>query len=497
MTFLYPTRYQYPRMTNNDNKIVPLARSLAKRSSKLDRKPLFYGWVMLAVTTLTTMATSPGQSFIVGTFSDAIRQDLHISLSQLSAAYMIATFCASLPLTLVGRTSDRFGTRAVMTAVVFLFGLSCAFIGASTALVSSLDLAENTQLLLNLAILTLSFFCLRFLGQGALGLVSSHALAMWFERKLGLAESIRHLGMPLAVAVLPAAILALIETAGWRVTYALLGACVWAIAFPLIWLAYVNRPEDINQNIDGDATPHPHTDQEDEIDIELDAPSIGDAGLSRDEEPQSETAGSAHQFTLKQAMRTRAYWIATASMMLSAAVGTAFVFHIQPMVAELGLSKSTAAAAVGTLGVVSLIVTIPFGHLVDRIRPRMLLAATGLTLALACICYVVAAHTTDRTLGAFPLPTLMLHAAFMLLGLSQGLLFVLASPIFARYYGRKHHGAIRGSVTTFMVIGTSAGPFVFSFWRDFSGSFNQVFIASAVAALILGVWATRLKRPAR
>lgn len=480
---------------------APLARLIHTRALRAEKTPFFYGWVMLAVTTLTTMATSPGQSFIVGTFSDAIRDDLHITLSQFSGAYMIATFCASLPLTLVGRMGDRFGTRAVMTAVAVLFGLSCALIGASTALVARLGLAEHTQLLLGMSVLTVSFFCLRFLGQGALGLVSSHALAMWFERKLGLAESIRHLGMPLAVAVLPAGVLALIEIAGWRVTYALLGACVWAIVLPLIWLAYVNRPEDLNQNLDGDTSlfsrTRPHADQEDEIDIELDAPSIGDAGLSHDFEPQSETAGSVHQFTLKEAMRTRAYWIATASMVLSAAVGTAFVFHIQPMVADLGLSKSTAATAVGTLGVVSLAVTVPFGHLVDRVRPRMLLAATGLTLAIACLCYVFAAHTTGRTLATFSLPITMLHAAFAMLGLSQGLLFVLASPIFARYYGRTHHGAIRGSVTTFMVIGTSAGPFAFSFWRDFSGDFTQVFIASGIAALVLGTWATTLRRPTR
>ncbi len=257
---------------------------------------------------------------------------------------------------------------------------------------------------------------------------------------------------------------------------------------------------DLHQHLDGDPTPRAHHDpreQENEIDIELDAPSIGDAGLAHDQRALSETAGSAHEFTLGQAMRTRAYWIATASMILSAAVGTAFVFHIQPMVADLGLSKPTAAAAVGTLGVVSLLVTIPFGHLVDRIRPRMLLAATGITLALACLCYVVAAHVSGRTLGTLPLPPIILHAAFVLLGLSQGLLFVLASPIFARYYGRTHHGAIRGSVTTFMVIGTSAGPFVFSFWRDFSGDFTQVFIASAVAALALGAWSTGLTRPTR
>lgn len=443
---------------------------------------MFYGWVMLAVTTLTTMATSPGQSFIVGTFSDAIRQDLQISLSKFSAAYMIATFCASLPLTLVGRMSDKHGTRAVMTVVAILFGAACITIGPASNLTKLIDDQSPIRPWAGLAVLTLGFFALRFLGQGALGLISSHALAMWYERRLGFVESIRHLGMPLAVALLPTTVLFMIDATNWSTTYAILGLAVWAIVLPLIWLAYVNTPEDIRQNLDGDAQPHPHTNMEDEIDIEIDAPSIGDAGLQH--------ATSNHigpQFTLKQAIRTRAYWIVTASMVLSAAVGTSFVFHIQPMVADLALSKSTAAAAVGVMGVVTLIVTVPFGHLVDKFRPRMLLAISGFTLGAACLSYAFASNITT--------PTLLLYLAFVLLGLSQGLLFVLASPIFARYYGRTNHGAIRGSLTTMMVIGTSVGPFIFAFWRDISGNFDQVFATSAILAIILAIWATRLQQP--
>ena len=167
---------------------VPLAKLITKRGAAHGTRPIFYGWIMLGVTTLTTMATSPGQSFIVGTFSEAIRADLDISLSQFSGAYMIATFCASLPLTLVGRMSDRFGTRAVMTVVAVLFGLACGFIGVSTSLIARADAGPSFQPWLVLAVLTVSFFLLRFLGQGALGLVSSHALAMWYERRLGIVD---------------------------------------------------------------------------------------------------------------------------------------------------------------------------------------------------------------------------------------------------------------------------------------------------------------------
>ncbi|MFG0300421.1 MAG: MFS transporter [Phycisphaerales bacterium JB047] len=473
-------------MPNTDHKPPILARALANRASTRNRKPIFYGWAMLAATTLTTMATSPGQSFVVGSFSEAIRADLRISLQEFAAAYMIATFIASLPLTLVGRLSDKLGTRTVMGTVALLLGLACMIIALLAFAVQRLKLQDNIDHYAALVALTVSFFLLRFLGQGALGLVSSHTLAMWFERKLGLAESIRHLGMPLALAVLPAAIVLSIDAIGWKTTYALLGLLVWIIVLPLVALVHVNRPEDLGQHVDNDAFEHTH-DTHEEINIELDAPSVGDAG-DKHENKEHAADTALHQFTLKEAMRTSAYWIVTASMVLSAAVGTAFVFHTQPMMSDLGLpSEKTAAAVVATLGVVTIITSIPFGYLVDRFRPRYLLAVSGFLLAGACVLYATAASTAHAAL--------MAHASYFILALAQGLLFLLASPIFARYYGRTHHGAIRGSLTTFMVIGTSAGPFVFAAARAITGDFNAIYIASAIVAIILAIWATRLSRP--
>jgi MFS family permease len=491
------------------------------------RRPIFYGWVMLIVTTLATMATSPGQSFMVGTFSESIRADLGISLGGFSAAYMIATFAASLPLTLVGRLGDRFGTRAVMGAVAALLGLACVFIGVGTAAILRLGLPDDAQRIALLVTLTVAFFLLRFLGQGALGLVASHALAMWFERRLGIAEAVRHMGMPLAVAALPAVTLVLIDALGWRGAYAVLGAGVWLVVLPAVWLTYVNRPEDVGQHLDGrpatlrgshseppapDAADQPSTSSrdhaatpdwaDDRADIELDAPSIGEAGdmhghaEAADRTTRTDEFTGGVEFTLREAMTTQAYWIVTASMVLSSAVGTAFVFHTQPMMADLGSGRAAAAAVVGTLGVVTLIVTLPYGVLVDRVRPARLLPVSTLFLAGACGCYALAASLPgDRGPLSLSWTLLAVHVGFGLLGLSQGMLWLLASPIFARYFGRRHHGAIRGSLTTFMVIGTSAGPFVFATWRELTGSFTDPYAWTGAAAVPLVIWALFLKRP--
>lgn len=52
-----------------------------------------------------------------------------------------------------------------------------------------------------------------------------------------------------------------------------------------------------------------------------------------------------------------------------------------------------------------------------------------------------------------------------------------------------------GERTIFMVIDTSVGPFIFSFWRDISGNFNQVYATSGIIAIVLAVWAASLTPP--
>ena len=57
--------------------------------------PMFYGWVILGVATVATLATSPGQSYLVGKFNAEIQAALGIDETTLTAAYGIATFAAT------------------------------------------------------------------------------------------------------------------------------------------------------------------------------------------------------------------------------------------------------------------------------------------------------------------------------------------------------------------------------------------------------------------
>ena len=66
----------------------------------------------------------------------------------------------------------------------------------------------------------------------------------------------------------------------------------------------------------------------------------------------------------------------------------------------------------------------------------------------------------------------------------------------ARYFGRTHHGAIRGTIITATVMGTGGGPYAVALGFDLAGGdFAPVYLICAVLTIPLGIGAALLRRP--
>ena len=351
---------------------------------------------------------------------------------------MFGTILASLPQTYIGQLADRIGIRKTLFMIVSLFSLACIFISQ----VSSLGM------------LFFAFFFLRMLGQGALELLSANMLPMWFRKSLGTVSGIKNVIVSLMIGVVPIGVLALIGIVGWRQTYIFSGASVFLILLPLIYFLYINKPEEIGEVIDGNKL--------------LDS-------------QKSDTSDAENELTLKEAMRTRAYWILSLSRAVWAAIATAIAFNLLPIFNAKGLSNEEAAASFLILMVLSAFFQIFGGVIADRIELRwMSFGSMGLYgLAIGALIYMP--------------NNLVLLVYTLILGLSQGLFGGLENTVWVRYFGRKHLGKIRGSVLTASVAGSSVGPFLMGISYDMSGDF---FISLAWFAIILfalsiaGIWAT-------
>jgi len=396
-----------------------------QKSRLVERSPLFYGWVIWAVATLGMSATSPGQSFSVSLFIDHYIADFGLSRTTISGLYGVGTFLAALTLTWVGRQIDRRGNRRAGTVIAALFAVS---------LMACSLLAGPISILI-------SFIAIRGLGQGALGLNSSTAIAQWFQARRGFVMGLSLVSFALFQRAYLPWLQNYIETHGWRQAWLLLGLVIGLVVMPLTWLLMRNRPEDFGLRPDGKSSDSKAGR------LDLDA-----------------------SWTLSAAMRTPIFWVFIAGRALSSAWGTGLVFHQISLFEHLGHSSLVAAETFGYAALVTAGSTLLTGWLIDRLRPNlvMVMQLTGLMFA-----------TGLATLMA---PELLLIAYAMAYGFFMGIGAVFDGTVWVTLYGRKHQATIRGFVATGLVIGTSIGPVAFGFAYDTLGSYNAVLWLGVVLA---------------
>lgn len=400
---------------------------------------LFYGWWVAAVSVVVLVGTLPGQTVVVSVFIPRIRDALDLSATEVSLSYMVATIAASLGMTMLGRFSDRYGPRRVTIAAVFVMGLACAFMGV----VSSVGA------------LTIGFFGLRAFGQGAMGLLSGHAVALWFEADLRRVEALRAAAMSLATALMPGVAFTAIEVLGWRWAYPALGAGVVLACVPVLLTVKADVPEALGLSIDG----RPR--------------------------PEGAEATALEGVDLPDAVRTLAYWVLLLIGAVHSGLGTALLFHAEALAAAAQVPDpaQSAAQALSVFGFASLGATFFVFALGRRLAYRPALAVVLLLLGASVSTVAVARSAPALLVG------------YAVLGVGIAILSAALVPCLAAAFGRRHHGAIRGSTMTAMIGGTAIGPVALATCRDVLGSFRPGLLATLplLAVLIFGL--TRVRTP--
>ncbi|MES3628750.1 MAG: MFS transporter [Longimonas sp.] len=401
----------------------------------MQRMPGFYGWTVLAAATLGMAATLPGQTAGVSLFIDAFVDDLSLSRTVVSWLYTVATVTGSLALPWIGRKMDYIGPRRMVLLVGGGFALACMAMSQVRGWIT----------------LFLGFLMLRGLGQGALGLINNHVVNLWFEKRRGFAVGVLGLGMAGATAVFPPLIEQLLQAYGWATSYLIIGALLAVLVLPLLVAIYRPEPERFGLTPDADA----HT-------------KTGGASASNE-------ASTVRGLTLPEARSTRTFWLFIAGGVCSGGLGTGLLFHHFAILAEAGADRALAAQFFVPYGILTAVFTLLMGALIDRTSPRYLL---GVLMAAYAI-----------LMGGAPFastPTLVWAYGF-LFGVAQGTQNALLGSAFAYYFGRAHHGSVRGFAATIFVAGTALGPVLLALGPDFLSSFTPVLWASAPLAVVVGL----------
>jgi len=368
-----------------------------------------------------------------------------------AGALSLGGLCAVAVSPLVGRWIDRYGSGVVLSVTSAITG-AC---GVGLSLVGPLW----------------AFYALYVPGRGAfagpLELATSAAISNWFIKRRALALAIFGATQGTGVGAMPLVAQAIIGGWGWRTAWASLGLYTLGIGvIPALLIA--RRPEDMG--LAGDEAP-----------VGSDRETVNSAS----KDPGGTASGRA-DFTVRQALRTRTFWVLVIYSVAGFLVQGGVVLHQVPHYIGQGLPASSAAWMAGTFALSQVFGGIAWANLTSRVSVRFLLAGTGFCVALG-------------GWGTGASGTLVWGlAAATALGAGVGGMHLLLRLTWANYYGRSSFASIRGITLPFQLGGQLIGPIISGFMYDATLSYRAaffIFSAAATLASFLVMTATPPKKP--
>lgn len=399
-------------------------------------------WVVLLVAILTSTLTGPGQTIGVSVFIDHFVDDLDLTRSQVSAAYLVGTLSGAALLPRVGRFIDRRGVRIAQ----IIFGLAFAVAIANMSLVNGL------------VWLALGFLGIRFFGQGSLSLVAGVTVALRFVKNRGTAIGIFSTASSALMAAVPLVLAVVIAQVGWRSAWLVAALFVAVTVVPLAHFGLRSMPRG-----------------------QTDADGVADTPADLTDEPIERS------FTRSEAIRTRAFWMLAAVSGAAGMLGTALNFHQIDLLGAAGLSSAAAAALFIPQVIGSSLAGLSIGYASDRLGTRFLPA---ISMAL-----LVAGHW----MAAVVQPGVVVFLYAIMLGAAGGAVRTTASTLLPHWFGTGHLGAIQGSLTFFNVGASAIGPVLLAVTESGFNSYPPAVIllsAIPIAAMLFSLLPLNLDKEA-
>ena len=382
-----------------------------------------------------------------------LAEELGFSRAVTSVATGIGRFSGGFEAPVTGWLTDKFGPKWVILFGVTVFGIGLI-------LMNFIDSLWAFYLVWGFVV-----------GTGmntSLAFPIDKAITNWFVKKRGFALSVRWVFS--GILVLPL-IAWLINIQGWRMACVTGGLVMLCVGLPLTWFLIRNRrPEYYGLFPDGI-----RPDRE----LEEDAEKTIEKGVRY--------AAEVHEieFTLRQAMKTPAYWLLVLAQIGTGTAVLSLSMHVIPFLTDIGMETTNAATTLTIAGLFSVAARFGIGVMVDRFNKESLRFIYGGALLLQAV--GIAVFLVNQTIA-------MVYPFLILWYIGNGGAIVMMSIIGGRYFGRKAYGSIRGSSIIFSMPFGIIGP-IFTGWiYDTKGDYITAFITLAALLSVAG-FVTLLNRP--
>ncbi|HLM55750.1 MAG TPA: MFS transporter [Pyrinomonadaceae bacterium] len=400
------------------------------------RLPFYYGWVNVAVAALAMVGTLPGRTQGLGLITEPLLRDLQLGRVAYAQINLFATLAGALFALGVGRLIDRFGARAVLTAVAAALGAVVLWMSWAKGLVA-------VALLITLT---------RGLGQSALSVVSITIVGKWFVRRLNAAMAVYTVALSVGFMAAFPSVGAAVGAYGWRAAWAGIGLAVLLGLAPVGWLFVRRSPEACGVAPDGE----------------------GEAEVSLGEEPAGHT--------LWQALATPAFWVFGLSSAVYGLIASGIALFNESVLAERGFDASVYYRSLVVVALTSLVGNFLGGWLASKWRMNRLL--TLAMALLACSLLALPHVTTEAHVAAYA----------VVMGLAGGFVIVIFFSFWSLAYGRSHLGRIQGAAQALTVVASAVGPLLLAECVTRTGSYAAMFylLSLVVSALALAAWLVTL-----
>ena len=398
----------------------------------------YYGWWVLAATFVLGVLSGGIFSHSNAIFFGPIKRDLGLNSTQTSLIFSLVRAEGSFAGPIVGRFVDKFGARPMI-----IFGgllASAGFIALSS-------------------IHSYVLFVVVFVGvvgvgkSSGLGQVLISAVNRWFIRRRSLAMSICITGFASGGAVLLPLISIGVSTIGWRDVMLYSGIFMAVAVVPLAWLAR-HSPEQMG------------------IEPDLPRPQDGKPAVQTD----------IVDFTVRQALRTRSYWILFAGSVLRITMWGAISVHSVEMFVWKGMSQGEAGLMFSLMFFLSIPMRLGVGILGDRVPLQPMMGGGMVAAALA----VVAMLVMDGDIAVYLFVVLM--------AVEQGG-STLNWVALGNFFGRTSFATLMGIISTAFNLGMLVSPIYAGYMFDRTGNYTIVLISFLPIYLASGAFFLMTRKP--
>ncbi len=378
---------------------------------------------------LVAFASSFGQTYFLGSFSESIRLELSLSHTGWALVYLVGTIASAVALPTTGKLIDMVPLPRYTVGAVLLLLSGTAVMALGSGVV----------------MLAVAIFLLRQGGQGLMSHISITSMTRYFEEGRGRAIALATLGFAAGEAILPRLSLEMMDAWGWRMAFAAVGGGLLVGILPaLLWLLRGHKER-----------------HEGYLETQVESATTKNSGV--------------RSWTRDEVMRDVRFYLILPGALAPAMIITALFFTHLSLAEAKGWSGTWIMGSYGIYALASTVVGLICGTLIDKIGGTRLVPLMLVPMALG----LVVAGTLRQPWSVWPY--------FVFLGGSVGIGHTAVSAMWAELYGVGSLGAIKSLVTALAVLSSAIGPVVIGGLMDIGVPIERVCLVFAAYALLATV----------